>query len=443
MKRLFIGFIIIICSMIVPVSVPAASGFSERLLLGKLQSDSSDSICFPRVSSGLKNEIYVVWSDKDKDDAFSISFTRSSDGGLSFEEKREIYVNTDKDVDTSPPQIGVDSEGTIYIVYSTLDFKNSKFIFSLILRKSENGGDTFDTQTLFTREGGFGIGIVYGSDIKITGNGIYYVWGGYREIYLARILEGGNNVEIIEIEEGQSPIGEFTIKQKMMPSLAIDYNNNIFVAWYEAHIEEDTVTPLFDLYMAKLENEQNVFTESKMIAKCDSFGGFVMQPSIVVTLSNTIFIIWNKASGGFETNITQPLYNMFSNDEGATFSEPLEITFGENGVVQNHGVTIDQNDVMHFIYYLNSDGMLYYSKSSDSCNSFEKGLKIEYMSFWSHMCLNERDNRVYVVWHAEEAEQHGVYFSRSVEETDDPTPSNPSGSGGGGGGGCFIHSLLD
>lgn len=311
------------------------------------------------------------------------------------------------------------------------------------MKKSENGGDDFDTQTVFTKEGGFAIGIVYGSDIKITDNGIYYVWGGYREIFLSRILEGGNNAEIIEIKEGQNSNDEVLGKQKMWPSLAKDSNNNTYVVWYEALIEEDTVTPLFDLYMAKLESEQHLFTESKMIVKCDSFGGFVMQPSIVVTSTNTVFIIWNKASSGFENSITQPLYSMFSNDGGATFSEPLEVTFGENGVVQNHGVVIDQNDVMHFIYYLNSDGILYYSKSSDSCNSFEKGQKIEYMAFWSHMCLNESEKRVYVVWYEDEAEQHNVYFSRSGEETDENVPADTSGSGGGGGGGCFVQSLFD
>lgn len=84
-KRLLIVFVIV-NTIIVPVELFAATGFNAELLLGQtLPSNTS----YPRVSAGSDNTIYVVWS-QDDGDATSIFFARSLDGGLSFEEKREI-----------------------------------------------------------------------------------------------------------------------------------------------------------------------------------------------------------------------------------------------------------------------------------------------------------------------------------------------------------------
>lgn len=102
---------------------------------------------------------------------------------------------------------------------------------------------------------------------------------------------------------------------------------------------------------------------------------------------------------------------------------------------------------MHFIYLLASNGTLYYSKSSDSCNSFDKGRKSVNWRFWADMCLNKKEEKVYVVWPEQQEGRKGVCFSRSVEANDENIPaentSESAGSGGGGGSGCFIHSALD
>jgi hypothetical protein len=112
-------------------------------------------------------------------------------------------------------------------------------------------------------------------------------------------------------------------------------------------------------------------------------------------------------------------------------------------MVNKRKMTIDKNDAMHFLYFSSGDGTLYYTKSFDSCNSFEEKKKIDSMEIWADMCLNEKEERAYVVWYAEQAEPSGVYFSRSVKETDGNSPPvNDSGSGGGGGG-CFIDSMID
>ncbi len=341
----------------------------------------------------------------------------------------DVYITT--------PEIGVDSKGMIYIMYSRYDIPNSQF--SLILRKSEDNGANFDTRTVFTKaidgpatEENYSFS---GSDIKITDDGIYYVWSGLHEIFLSRGIDGGNNFEIIDIKEGQGTNDELPVDMlKISPSLTIDSSNNIYVVWFESHLEEHQVRPLYDLYSAKLINKQNHFSESKLIAKCDFSAPLMLQPSIVANSTDTVFIVWNMPGGSIA---------VFSKDGGDTFSEPREITFGIDGGVQSRRMVVDQNDVLHFLYLATGNGTLHYTKSSDLCNSFDESLQIGSLSAMADMHLDEKKEKVYVVW--EDPQKDGIYFSRSGEATDENIPAeNTSESGNSGGGsGCFIHCTRD
>lgn len=431
MKRLFIGLTIIICSMVVPVGVFAANDFSAEMLLGKTH---PSNVSYPRISTGTDNAIYVVWSDKDDAGATTIFFTRSLNGGASFEERKEIGKNTAADVYLTAPEIGVDSEGTLFIVYSRYDYPESRF--SLLLSKSEDNGASFDNQTVFTKPIGGPVTeenlTFYGSDIKISDNGLYYTWSGYREIFLARSLNGGNDFEIIEIVDEQTTDDDPALKVlKIWPSLAVDLNNNIHVVWFESHLDEDTIQPLYDLYTARLDNKRNRFSESKLIAKCDYWAPLMLQPSIVVTSNDSVFIVWNKSGSS---------YAISSKDGGDTFSKPLEIKFGRDAVVQNRTMVVDLNDVLHFLYLLGGNGRLNYTKSSDLCNSFDNSMQIGSISAMADMHLDEEKEKIYVVW--EDPQKSGVYFSKSGDYPPDDMPNSGS-SGGGGGGGCFINCVYD
>lgn len=337
----------------------------------------------------------------------------------------------------------MDSQGTIYIVYSRYDYQDaSNGQFSILLRKSEDNGANFDKQTVFIKaldsfltEENF---TFFGSDIKIKNDDIFYVWSGSREIFLARgtNTNGGSNFEVFDIKEGQITNDVLLSNMhKIWPSVSIDSNNNVHVIWFESNLQEDKVNPKYDLYSAKLENKQNLFSESKLISKCDnSLAQIMLQPSIVTTSTDTLFIVWNKPNGSSA---------VFSNDGGETFSESIEITFGMDGGVQNRRMVVDQNDELHFLYLSASNGTLHYTKSSDLCNSFDKSLKIGTISAMADMHLDEKKKEVYVVW--EDPQKSGIYFSRSVETTDEnmAADSTSESAGGGSGSVCFIHSALD
>lgn len=451
MKKLISGFAIL-CCLILPAGVLAASGFSDPLLIDGLQMDE-DGIDVgpsdPRICTGSNDAIFVTWVDEDETGATGIYFTRSLDGGKSFEEKQRIDYSgaTDgDDVILSDPEIDIDSEGTICIMYSKRDTEADE-TFSLILRKSEDDGGSFDSQTVYSDNHYFPAA---SEGLKITDRGIYYLWSTIGGIYLAR-MEGDNDIDVIELlREGEAPGSSISARSMAWPSFTIDSDNNIYVLWFEAILDiEESYIPLHDLYFAKLENGQDHFSGIKRVAKCDSWAGALTKPSIMKTSTDTLVIAWNDGASSIEDafgGVPQPLYSALSDDGGATFSDPLEVSCGETGYIRQLSMTIDQNDAIHFLYQLSGNGSLNYGKSSDRFNSFDPILRIDDMVYLSDMCLNEKEDTVYAVWHYQgnstnPSAKEGIYFSKSGEGAPDVVDA---GSGGGGGsGGCFIQGLLD
>jgi hypothetical protein len=436
MMKQFMVSAIVICSLIVPTGVIAAMGFSERLLLGELQPDSSAYTVAPRVCTGINNEIYVVWLDEVEQGEDRILFTKSLDGGSSFEEKRVIDSLIEDEMDFSRPEIGVGRNGSICILYLKYDRDNDEV--SLLMRKSEDAGDSFDGQTVYTKSIGFLQTINYGTDIKVTDTGIHFVWSDTTQIFYASSQDCGENFEVLKVESDN----DGSVRSKIWPSLAIDSNDNAYAIWYAAELDADKIIPLYDLYFAKLKNGQQAFTESKIIAKCDADKGTLKQPSIITSTTDEVFVFWNDASNGSQDSLSpQQLFRISSRDGGETFSESLKITFGEAAAVQNHGVIIDQKDGIHLLYLLGSNGRLYYSKTSDLGDNFNESVEVDRTHFGADICLSKNEESIYVVLNDEHQDgNHGVYFTKSVEVSQANRTENPSTSSGGSGN-CFILSL--
>jgi hypothetical protein len=225
--------------------------------------------------------------------------------------------------------------------------------------------------------------------------------------------------------------------------LAVDSNDNAYVIWYAAELDADKIPPLYDLYFAKLENGQQAFTESKMIAKCDADKGTLYQPSIITSSTGEVCVFWNDANSDLQDSLSpQQLYRISSSDGGETFSDSSQMTFGEAAVVQNHGVSIDQSDGIHLLFLLGSNGRLYYTKSADLGGNFSESVEVYRTRFGAGMCLSKNEESVYIVLNDEHQDgMHGVYFTKSVEASQvDRTESASTSSGGGK---CFILSLGD
>jgi hypothetical protein len=77
-------------------------------------------------------------------------------------------------------------------------------------------------------------------------------------------------------------MGDLLACGKVNPLLAVDWNNNVYVAWMESHYIEGSAEFNFNLYLSKLANDQRQFSEIKMIGELGSTGEFMAGPSFLV-----------------------------------------------------------------------------------------------------------------------------------------------------------------
>jgi hypothetical protein len=404
----------------------------------------NDGITRPHIASGPGNAVYVVWHDKeetdDEDAPIKIFFKRSLDGGASFGETIVIENDDNPDVIVTYPQMAVAADGTVYIVYSKYDLQNGQFY--ILVNKSVDEGGSFGKETAYTEPQGSLLdrknGFFFGADVRILENRIYYIWSGAREIFLAR-SDDDNKFEVIDIEHTENE-DEYapTGTSKIHPSLAVDQNHNVYVAWLEAHVEDSSQIYLkYDLYTAKLESDQRQFSGIKMLGKVGESGQLMGRPCIVTHSADSVFVAHNTPDG---------CTTLSSNDGGESFSDPVNTTLGISTAAYNYKTIMDPSDAMHFLYISVNNSTLYYSKSLDHGESVQDTVKIALpIASQADMDWNHDRELAYIVWF----DDNSIYFSNSLQEAGnepppapDPAPSTTT-SGGGGGGGCFIESMLE
>jgi hypothetical protein len=407
-----------------------------------------DSITSPHVASGPGDAVYVVWHDKEETDdeeaPINIFFKRSLNGGASFDETIVIENDDTPDRAVTYPQMAVAADGTVYIVYSKYEYDLEDGQFRIIVNKSVDNGATFEKETVYSEPlGGFLTGenfAFFGANIRILENRIYYTWSGEREIFLAR-SDDENQFEIFDIEdEGNQDDNIPTETSKIHPALAVDPNQNVYVAWLEAHLEDATQISLkYDLYTTKLESDQQQFSEIKKLGKVGTTGQMMGRPFIEAHSSDSVFVAYNTPEG---------CMSLSSNDGGDSFSAPLNTKLGISTTVFNYKTILDPRDAMHFLYISVNNSTLYYSQSPDYGESVQDTVKIALpIASQADMDWCQEKELAYIVWF--NPQDNSIYFSNSLDEAGDeqppapdPAPSTTDG-GGGGGGGCFIQSMLE
>jgi glutaredoxin len=165
--------------------------FSSRSIDGGLTfsepkniSENTGDSFLPQISSDGDN-VYVVWQDTTPGINFDIFSSRSIDGGLTFSEPENLSENTEG---SFAPQISSDGDNVYVVWYDTAP--GSPDIF---FARSTDGGLTFsDPKNISENTGGSQI-----PQISSNGNNVYVVWedttttDGNSDIFFARSTDGG------------------------------------------------------------------------------------------------------------------------------------------------------------------------------------------------------------------------------------------------------------
>lgn len=190
----------------------------------------SPALTVPSLTLDAQGNIFVSWSGK-RDGFYHIYLSKSTDGGLFF--GPDLQVDDASYGVRSGSSIGADSAGNVYAVW--MDSRNSSN--GIYFTKSTDGGSTFE-KNIRVDNIGTGAVITSGPSLGVDSVGnVYVTWddnrnNNQRDIFFASSLDGGFSFEgDIRVDDTGS-----TVSGQWSPSIAIFENNStshVFITWFD------------------------------------------------------------------------------------------------------------------------------------------------------------------------------------------------------------------
>lgn len=258
----------------------------------------------PSIALGKDGAIYVVFTKA------SVPYiTKSTDGGVTF--SAPIYIGKGEVANVS-----VDDNGDVYVVTEGLQ--------GIAIFKSIDGGSTF-TDLNFPS-----LSYRYDRMPVITAKGgvLYIAWfKNDWNIYFTNSKDGGITfAETVKVSEN---VGLGTTSGA--PSIAVDSDANIYIAWDLGTLESS-------LYIAKSNDEGRTFS----VKRIDTKGRHAQAPSIATDVIGNIYLTWMDYPLIMNPRKGFDIYFTYSDTGGENFLSPINVTQGRP--VDGTHPTISVND---------------------------------------------------------------------------------------------------
>ncbi len=336
----------------------------------------TDSQAQPSLAIGpTTGNIYITWLD-DRDPYLSkIYFARSRDDGKSFD--AFTYMNKYPNTTLHKPTIAVDSSENIFVVWSddrtgVSQFGLEDFNYDVWLNKSTDQGDSWLT-----------------ADVRVN-SAIAY--------------------------------------NQTHPSIAIDDNDVIYVAWEDAQWSKANGKP-FDfcgIYVANSSNSGNSFYSRRKIYEDISKNVDGQNPAITVDENNYLWVVWSD-------NRTLPSdLDVYFSRTKQPWTGGVAPTFNTSSIVHSTQDSTDQiypdiaviNEKKAYVVWqdersgFSSD--IYFAKYSTSTASFANEYRLnndpgdKTQQKYPKITVNSNNNHVYVNWMDERNGYYQNYIAKSV-----------------------------
>ncbi len=326
--------------------------------------------------------IYVVWQDdRDGDGSYDVYFAMSRDTGVTFTSPN-LHLCESPDTNDVYPWLDVDTQGNIYVVWQSWVNNTWKVYFT----KSTDGGVSFDAAD--TLRGvqivnDFTSGINFGPQPKIavdswsdTTTYTYVVWAdnrtGYIQIRIAVSTDGGDTFQDLGIVDNNPD------NVNRHPYVALDDSGWVHVAWAggDGGTNQD---PHPFIYYNKSTDRGQTFTGPDVMINDEMTEHYRGNPTVTLNRENgNVLACWedSRRAGG---NANPDLWLAVSTDAGSTFSENLRVNWWEpdtSGRYDNFrpDVSIDPGGIMVVAWHSNpvvADTFgIYMTAYSDSVGAF-------------------------------------------------------------------------
>ena len=370
------------------------------------------------VVDNTSGNIYAAWHDK-RNKKYDIYFAKSINGGLSFE--KNIKINDSIIRRRFYPSLAIDLSGNIYAVWH--DERNANRNRDIYFAKSTDGGATFGANVRVDDTGASSSAQCIPS-IAIDKNGdIYVAWydnrGGNPDIYFAKSTDGGAtfgaNVRVDDTGVSSSA--------QAKPDITVDKNGDVYIAWH------DKRNGNHDIYFSKSTDGGATFGANVRVDDSGSLYRVQIDPSIAVDDSGDIYIAWHDYR-----RRSHDIYFAKSTDGGATFGVNVRVDRSPSDSFQlDPSLAMDKNGNIHIAWHdkRNDNFDIYFTKSTDSGATFGTNVRVDDTGTTTGEQRNvaitvDSNGHTYAVWKDSRNGNPDIYFAKAENIPVTPTPILPS-----------------
>jgi len=239
----------------------------------------------PRVALDSNETVNIVWCDTKDGAAAKVVFVRSTDLGLSFNEPLDVSRSSGFAFD---PEIAIDSTNTINVAWQETAPGASVIMFS----RSTDGGLTFSDPKQVSTGPGNATEAAIATD---SAGRISIVWvdasAGRAEAYFARSTDGGTSfsdpVNVSNFPNGDGDIHKPTV---------VAFQNTVYVAFQNGDLFGEERIKNRQVFVAKSVNAGVSFEDSEQVSTAINSKGRAHSPAMVVDSRGTLHMVWIDAS---------------------------------------------------------------------------------------------------------------------------------------------------
>ena len=231
--------------------------------------------------------IYVVWEDdRDHPGIYDVYFTRSTDGGVTFEANVRLNDNSTWWIQQYDPVIAVDKDGNIYVAFE--DGRDRAGHYSIYFTKSTDGGTTF-SPNIKVDDCTNNLADQHDPCIAAHESGNVYIafedernrYGDY-DIYFARSIDGGETFSPnVRVDDNTN-----TYRSQYDPSIAVDGSGDVYVVFGDRR----RTAPDLDIYFARSIDAGATFLPNVKVDDSSISWNDQYDPSIAISQSGDVYV---------------------------------------------------------------------------------------------------------------------------------------------------------
>lgn len=411
----------------VAISFLAVSAFAAQAQVvfspPKNISNSSGNIQSQQIAVDSRGKINVVWLDNSPG-SYAVFFSRSSDGGVTFSEPRNISNQTGSAAYS--PQIALDSAGNIFVIWTSFSSANASVLFT----RSTDGGSTFSAPQLISHTSSYGAG---GQMAVASSGNLDVVWAeensGNATVFFSHSTDGGATFSPAQSVSNQSGGG---------PQIAVDPSGNINVLW------EGAGSSNYYVWFSRSSDGGSTFSSAYLVEARPISTSF-LDPSnpplalqIVTDENGTINLIWTDSffNGDWFDFYVQSSH---STDGGATFSAPQTVANPGGGTAFST-IAAGPSGTVNVLFQTNAS--FPYSRATGVTDTLKRSVDggATFSAAWnSDACadangapavateVNGKIDIAYGFFNSPNCSNSGLLFTQSSDGTSFSSPQNVSG----------------